>query len=103
MPEHKSLRILVLAALAAPCLTVGAEDASKVDFSRDIRPILSNHCFQCHGPDEEQRQADLRLDQGVGAMADLGGYAAVVPHKVNDSELIERVTSSDDDLRMPPP
>ena len=83
---------------------VSAESvAAKVDFGRDVLPILSQNCLQCHGPDEEQRQADLRLDTSAGARSDLGGYSAVVPNNAGQSVLIERVTSSNPDLVMPPP
>ncbi|MGZ0172594.1 MAG: DUF1553 domain-containing protein [Planctomycetales bacterium] len=75
----------------------------KIDFNRDIRGILSNRCFTCHGPDNAERQADLRLDSREGAIADLGEYAAVVPGKPAASELIKRITSSDPDFVMPPP
>jgi hypothetical protein len=75
----------------------------KVRFNAHIRPILSNQCFACHGPDEKHRDADLRLDTREGALADLGGYAAVVPGKPGDSELIKRITSHDPDEVMPPP
>lgn len=74
----------------------------KVSFNRDIRPILSENCFFCHGFDKEKREADLRLDIAEGALADLGGYAAVVPGEPEDSEIIARVTSDDPDLVMPP-
>lgn len=76
--------------------------AGEVDFNRDIRPILSSACFHCHGPDEETREADLRLDTHEGILADLEGYAAFVPGQVDQSEALVRITSDDPDLRMPP-
>ncbi len=75
---------------------------STVQFNRDIRPILSDKCFACHGPDPTHREADLRLDTEDGASADLGGYQAIAPGKPEESELITRITSQDADLRMPP-
>lgn len=78
------------------------QEIESIDFQRDIRPILSENCFQCHGPDENTREADLRLDQAAGAIADLGGYAAIVPGDTDGSELIRRVTSKDPVERMPP-
>src|SRR5215471_3714942 len=74
-----------------------------VNFHRDIRPILSETCFQCHGPDEKQRKAHLRLDTKDGAFADLGGYFAIVAGKPNESRLLQRITSTDPQERMPPP
>ncbi|MDZ4820773.1 MAG: DUF1553 domain-containing protein, partial [Planctomycetota bacterium] len=78
----------------------------KIDFNRQIKPILSQHCFHCHGPDPAERQGGseggLRLDTRDGAMADLGDYAAIVPHKSAASDVIKRVTTRDPDLRMPP-
>lgn len=73
-----------------------------VTFNRDIRPILSDHCFQCHGPDRATRQADLRLDVEAEAKAERGGAPAIVAGKPDASELMARVTSTDSDLRMPP-
>ncbi|MDF1810592.1 MAG: DUF1553 domain-containing protein [Verrucomicrobiales bacterium] len=73
-----------------------------IDFNRDIRPILSGKCFACHGPDEEERGADLRLDTEDGSRHDLGGYAAVVPGNPEDSELMYRVTTDDSSDVMPP-
>src|SRR5262249_42903785 len=54
-------------------------EAQAVEFNRDIRPILADNCYACHGPDKNQRKADLRLDIKEGASADRGGYQAVVP------------------------
>ena len=73
-------------------------------FNQHIRPILSEHCFVCHGPDEANREAGLRLDQPDSATALLdSGTHAIVPHKPTESEIIARTTSDDTDLVMPPP
>ena len=95
------------AALAVLCSTacLGTGDvfaAGKVDFNRDIRPLLSERCFQCHGPDAKQRKADLRLDTRDGLFGKRDGTAAVVPKNHKASELLARITSKDPDLRMPP-
>ncbi len=82
-------------------ISIRAEE-SAVSFNRDVRPILAGKCFACHGPDEEGREADLRLDTLQGATADLGGHQAIVPADVTKSELIARIESADPDLRMPP-
>jgi hypothetical protein len=75
-----------------------------VSFNRDIRPILADKCFKCHGPDARERKGKLRLDNGNDARAPAAsGSAAVVPGKVDDSELYQRITSTDADQRMPPP
>lgn len=76
-----------------------------VAFNRDIRPILSQHCFACHGPDSKAREADLRLDTEAGATAMREDYAhpAVVPGRPGRSALIDRITHSDPEKRMPPP
>ena len=76
-----------------------AAAAPTVDFQRDVRSILSDKCFQCHGPDEETREADLRFDRRDGAAHVL----AVPGEDVDDSELMRRILSSDPDERMPPP
>ena len=75
----------------------------KVDFNRDIKPLLSNTCYQCHGPDTKARQAGLRFDQKDAALAELesGGHA-IVPGDRKQSKLFERITESDASLRMPP-
>ena len=73
--------------------------AGEVEYNRDIRPILSEHCFACHGPDKNQRKADLRLDLRESAIE----LEAIVPGKPDDSELIARIDSTDSDEVMPPP
>ncbi len=80
--------------------------AETIDFSRDIKPILSDNCYECHGPDAEQRQgggeAGLRFDSKEAAFADLGGHFAIVPGDLAASELIRRIRSTDNDEVMPP-
>ena len=75
----------------------------RVDFSRDIRPILSDNCFACHGPDERQRQANLRLDTKEGVSADRGGYQVIVPGDAAASKLYQRISHQREIVRMPPP
>ena len=77
--------------------------AKEVDFTKQVRPILSEYCFHCHGPDKGTREAKLRLDLSAGALKDLGGYSAVVPGKPEESELVFRLQSDDKDELMPPP
>jgi len=78
--------------------------ADKLEFGRDVRAILSNNCFKCHGPDEKQRQAGLRLDQKEGATTKLeSGKVGIVAGKWSDSEIIARLTTDNADLKMPPP
>src|SRR6478672_4719542 len=88
---------VVTAIICAVSLPVQA-----VDFNRDIRPILSNNCFACHGPDTAARQADLRLDIEKYSTAEHHGHAAIVPGNLGQSERIQRITSNDADERMPP-
>jgi hypothetical protein len=78
--------------------------AEKVVFNRDVRPILSDRCFACHGPDDAKRESGLRLDRAAEATAELsGGTRAIVPGKPDESELLARITSTDPDVVMPPP
>jgi len=74
-----------------------------ISFNHHVRPILSENCFFCHGPDDQKRKADLRLDTFDGATGDLGGYAAIVPGKAETSEAWMRILSDDPDAVMPPP
>ncbi|MFO1449604.1 MAG: DUF1553 domain-containing protein [Opitutaceae bacterium] len=100
-PIHSSL---LLAAILALGSTAFAADAVP-DFTRDIRPILSEKCFRCHGPDEAERKGGdkgLRLDTLAGAREDLGGYHAVEPGNPLKSELITRIVTTDEEDVMPP-
>lgn len=90
----------VLAVVASPHISATAEP---VKFSRDVLPILADRCFNCHGPDEGKREAELRLDQRESALLDRDGHAAIVSGDVSASELIARITSDDPDVVMPPP
>ena len=93
-------RRLPAAFLAASALASAAA-AQQVSFARDVLPILSDRCFQCHGPDEQAREAGLRLDERDALTRDRGGYAVVAPGDADKSELIARLTATDDDV-MPP-
>ena len=83
--------------------TTAVSRAADVRFSRDIRPILSDACFRCHGADDQNRQAELRLDRREGLFKKRDGRTIVVPKQAERSELIRRVASAASDQRMPPP
>jgi len=74
-----------------------------VRFDRDIKPILSDRCFHCHGPDPEHREADLRFDQKEAAFAERDGHAALVAGNLEKSAVWERIISNDEFTKMPPP
>lgn len=101
--------VLLMAASIGECgfaSSVNAQDlatASSIDFSRDIRPILSNVCFACHGPDEQSREADLRLDTEEGLFQIRDEKSIVKPGDAASSELVNRILSADPDIQMPPP
>ena len=86
-----------------PVAAAGDAKPRPVNFARDIRPILSDHCFACHGPDDKTRKAGLRLDTKEGAFAKLKDDGlTIVPGKPDESELVFRIESDDPDLHMPP-
>jgi mono/diheme cytochrome c family protein len=97
--RRSALGCLLLAGL----LPAFASTGRKLDFNRDIRPILSDNCFHCHGNDEKTREAKLRLDTPEGAFRDLGGYQAIKPRDPAASEVWKRITTRDEDDVMPPP
>jgi hypothetical protein len=76
--------------------------AGTVEFNRDIRPILSDKCYTCHGPDKANRKSKLRFDTEAGAMADLGGHFAIVSGDPDKSEIVRRITTDNKAVRMPP-
>ncbi|MBX3440580.1 MAG: DUF1549 domain-containing protein, partial [Planctomycetaceae bacterium] len=79
-----------------------ASETTTVDFRRDVRPLLSDKCFRCHGPDEE-RASDIRLDQEASAKEVRHAGAAVVPFDPQHSLLMQRILTDDPAARMPPP
>ncbi len=94
----------VVGLLAFVIVGVGARAAEKVDFRRDVRPILAEHCFACHGPDDKARKSKLRLDTKDGVFGETkSGMVAVVPGKPDESELVKRVATKDEKDVMPPP
>ena len=96
--EAKSVGLLTVVLWGTLC----SANAKKVSFERDVRPILSDNCFHCHGPDAQERKAKLRLDTRSGALADLGGYSSVAPGDPAKSELFLRISSDDPEEKMPP-
>src|SRR6187200_1799570 len=90
--------------LVGSCPTLPAAESGKVDFNFLIRPLLSDRCFRCHGPDSGSRKAKLRLDQREGALKGLeDGWAIVKPGDPDKSELIRRILTDNEDDVMPPP
>ena len=93
-PSILILKTLCIAVLLA--LTASAAAQDKLQYNRDVRPILAENCFACHGPDSAARKADLRLDQRQVAV----DATAIVPGKPDESELLRRVLSTDADEMM---
>jgi hypothetical protein len=92
-----------VAGLATLVLPAGLFAAEPLRFNRDIRPILSDKCFHCHGPDKNKRDSGLRLDIREEAIADRDGVRAFVPGKPEESDAFLRMSSHDRDEMMPPP
>ncbi|MCC7377111.1 MAG: PSD1 domain-containing protein [Verrucomicrobiales bacterium] len=96
-------RALCLLVVALPCLKGIAASSASVDFNRDIRPLLSDRCFTCHGPDDRERKGGLRLDLRDAAVGPAkSGLRAIVPGQPDASELLKRITTQDADDHMPP-
>ncbi len=108
MIATRQIRFIALAILAAAqfCLAASKDKplASKIEFNRDVRALLSDNCFACHGPDDKTRKGKLRLDLKEEAFkAAKSGDFAIVPGDVKKSQLVERITTKDEDEIMPPP
>jgi hypothetical protein len=99
-----NLRLIFTTCVCAAVATADAHAADSIDYNRQIRPLLSNHCFKCHGPDPEQRKAVFRLDVRESALAAAeSGEIPIVPGNPAKSELIRRINATSADERMPPP
>ena len=107
-PTIGALALALVVFSLSPCLGADSQPerkdaaATEIDFNRDIRPILSDKCFFCHGPDAKNQKSEFRLDTAEHAFADLGGYAGIVPGKPGESELHHRIRTADADDLMPP-
>src|SRR4051812_32295410 len=106
MPPMRSLFVGLASCAIVLFLTsdsrAGGPSKEAVEFNRDVRPILSNNCFVCHGPDEKLRKGKLRLDVEKEAKGDRGGYHLLVAGSLEKSELFRRLTTGDAREHMPP-
>ncbi len=94
LPSRAGLFLYFVTAASAPA-------AETIEFNRDIRPILSDRCYSCHGPDQAKRTSKLRFDSEAAAKADLGGHVAIAPGDPAKSEMIRRI-NAEEKSRMPP-
>ena len=99
---HREGIIMMAAALPLAAASASVEPAAQVDFQREVRPILSDNCFQCHGPDASTRLADLRLDIHEGAFGRRDNGTPIVPGDPDASLVMKRLTHEQEALRMPP-
>ncbi len=96
--------LAALLTVLSPNSVLLAAEPPKVDFNLHIRPLLSDRCFKCHGPDEQARKGKLRLDTREGALKELAdGWPVIKPGDPEKSELVQRIFATDDDDLMPPP
>jgi hypothetical protein len=104
MKSRQAMRLLSTLVFAGGLVPASADEPipRTVEFNRDIRPILSDICYTCHGPDKAKRKADLRLDIEASAKAKIEDHFAIVPGRPEQSDIIRRITTSDADDHMPP-
>ncbi len=95
--------VFIALVLASASRAADSALPGKVEFNRDVRPILSENCFKCHGFDEKKREGKRRIDTREGALAENDGVRAIVPGKLAESEVHARIHSADADEQMPPP
>ena len=95
--------ILMVHASASAAISDNAPLPDRIEFNRDVRPILAENCYSCHGPDASQRKADLRLDTKDGLFNAIKDNHPVVPERADESELYRRITTDNSDDRMPEP
>jgi hypothetical protein len=103
MRSRTQFFLSVATAILSLLVCVATALAEEVSFNRDVRPILSENCFHCHGQDAHHREAKLRLDEREDATRDRDGFFIIAPGKPEESELIARLLSKDPDEQMPPP
>src|SRR5688572_10193620 len=95
--------LILPVSLSAAATFASAQEQPAVDYNRQIRPLLANHCWKCHGPDAAQRQAGLRLDVRESALAAAeSGARPIVLREPDKSELVRRINAVDVGERMPP-
>lgn len=102
MGSRRRFAKFVLLGLALPALAFSQTPKAALNYDRDVRPILSENCFQCHGQDAKKRMAGLRLDAFDTATADRHGRAALVPGRPEESLIYQRITAEPRSRRMPP-
>ena len=105
MVHHMNRCLSILVFLSAlPCVGRDAAGEERIQYGRDVRPILARYCLGCHGPDEAARKADLRLDVRDDATRTLpNGQRAITPRDPEHSEMLNRLLSADPEITMPPP
>ena len=99
MTARKIFLACLLVFVSQPLVAEDAAARRAIGFNARIRPLLTEYCFACHGPDSASRKADLRLDLAESAMES----GVIVPGSAADSEMIARINSTDADIVMPPP